>query len=196
MSRFQNAYDETHLKYALRILKYLIFTKDFKLIYNKNNNCDTLDCYVDADWAGDANDRKSTSGYVIRFCENPVYWKSHKQNSVVKSSTFAEYVALSEAITEVNFICGMLSETLNVKVEKPIKIYEDNSSAIIIAKNGSMSKKSKHIEIQYHYVNENYKNGLIDIIKVNTEDNVADIFTKSLNKVKFAKFREILKLKD
>ena len=66
LSRFQNCYTETHLKYALRILKYLYLTKELRLQYKRNKNCELIDCYVDADWAGDNVDRKSISGYVIR----------------------------------------------------------------------------------------------------------------------------------
>ena len=78
LSRFQNYCDETHFKYALRILKYLYFTRDLKLTYQRNTNKEMIDCYVDADWAGDAMDRKSTTGYVIRMYGNVVYWKTRK----------------------------------------------------------------------------------------------------------------------
>ena len=184
MSRFQNSYDETHFKYALRVLKYLYFTRDLNLTYNKNQNSEILDCFVDADWAGDVVDRKSTTGYSMRLYSNTIFWKSRKQNSVTKSSTFAEYVALSEAVSELKFICGILN-FFDVKIENPIKIYEDNSSAIIIAENGNLSKKSKYIEVHYHYVNEEYLNGFINIIKINSDKNIADIFTKALGKIKF-----------
>lgn len=125
---------------------------------------------------------------------NTVYWKSHKQSSVTKSSTFAEYVALSEAVTNVNLICEMLKDTFYMNIKKPVKIYEDNSSALIIAKHGNFTKNSKHIEVQYHFVNENYEKGNIEIVKIESENNIADIFTKALPKVKFVKFREMLKL--
>lgn len=104
LSRFQNSYNETHYKYALRILKYLYLTKNLKLTYSKNKNVEILDCFVDSDWAGDHVDRKSTSGYVVRLFGNVIFWKSKKQNSVTKASTFAEYVALSEAVTEINLL--------------------------------------------------------------------------------------------
>ncbi len=77
---------------------------------------------------------------------------------------------------------------------KPIKIYEDNSGALLIAKYGNFTKNSKHIEVQYHYINENYEKGNIDIIKIESENNVADIFTKSLDKDKFLKNRKKLNL--
>lgn len=147
LSRYQNCYDETHYKYALRVLKYLYLTKNFKLAFTKNCKIDVLDCFVNSDWTGDTVDRKSTSGYIIRLFGNPILWKTHKQNSVVKSSTFAEYVALSKSTTEVKFITEMLNVTFKVKISKPIKIYEDNLGALTIAKFGKFTKNSKHIEV-------------------------------------------------
>lgn len=194
LSRFQNCYDETHFKYALRILKYLYLTKDLKLTYRQSLNTDNIvNCYVDADWAGDSTDRKSTTGFVIELFGNPIYWKSRKQTCVTKSSTFAEYVALSEAVTEINFLKNVISDMF-IKICKPIKMYEDNSGALAIAKYGNFTKNSKHIEVQYHYVHENYKNKVIEIVKINSDSNIADILTKPLGKLKFLKFREMLKL--
>lgn len=194
LSRYQNCYDETHYKYALRILKYLYLSRELKLTYTKNTETEIMDCMVDADWAGDCNDRKSTTGYVIRLFNNVIYWKSHKQSTVTKSSTFAEYVALSEAVTDVNFVRYMLRETFHTEVKEPVKIFEDNSGALAIAKYGNFTKNSKHIEVQYHFVNENYEKGIINVIKVESENNIADILTKSLSKTKFIKCREMLRL--
>ena len=77
---------------------------------------------------------------------------------------------------------------------KPVKIYEDNSDAVAIGKFGNLTKNSKHIEVQCHYVNENYEKGIIDIVKIETEKNIADISTKSLWKDKFIKNRNALKI--
>jgi len=193
LSRFQNHYNETHYKYALRILKYLYLTKDLKLVYKRNVNAEIIDCFVDADWAGDELDRKSTTGYIIRVYGNVIYWKSKKQGSVTKSSTAAEYVALSESISELKVIINLLKE-FNVKIKKPINVYEDNSGAITIAKFGNFTKNSKYIEVHYHFVHECYEKGIIDIVKVDSENNIADILTKSLGKNKFERFRTILNL--
>ncbi|CAH2092423.1 unnamed protein product [Euphydryas editha] len=162
--------------------------------YYKNDKVDIMDCYVDADWAGDIVDRKSTTGYCIRLFGNVVYWKSKKQNCVTKSSTFAEYIALSEAVNEINLLINICNDVF-VKICNPVKIYEDNSGALSIAKYGNFTKNSKHIEVNYYYVHESYKNGIIEIVKIDTNNNVADIFTKSLGNVKFIKFRELLNLK-
>ena len=193
LSRFQNCYNESHYKYALRVLKYLYLTKDIKLRYMKNDTVDVLECYVDADWAGDSVDRKSTTGYVVKLYGNVIHWKSRKQGSVTKSSTAAEYVALSEAVSEIGIINDLLSN-FNVEIKKPVNVYEDNSGAVIIAKYGNSTKKSKYIEVHYHFVNENYEKGLIDVVKVSSEKNVTDILTKALGRVRFEKLRSLLNL--
>lgn len=194
LSRYQSCYDQTHYKYALRILKYLYKTKDLKLTYYDNVNSETLDCMVDSDYAGDNIDRKSTTGFIIRLFGNLIFWKTHKQNTVTKCSTFAEYTAMSEAVTEILFIRNLLIESFSVNFDEPIKLYEDNSGAISIAKYGNFTKNSKHIEVQYHYINENYEKGIIDIVKIDSEFNLADMLTKSLDKTKFLKNRFNLKL--
>ena len=82
LSRFQNCDDKTHYKYALRIFKYLYLTKDLKLIYEKNDKVDILECYVDANWVWDCIDRKSITGYVVKLYGNVIHWKSRKQGSI------------------------------------------------------------------------------------------------------------------
>lgn len=193
LSRFQNCCDETHYKYALRVLKYLYLTKNLKLKYYKNKDADILDCFVDSDWAGDIIDRKSTTGYIIRLFGNVILWKSKKQNCVTKSSTFAEYIALSEAVTEIKFLICLINDVFT-QICKPVKIYEDNSGAVAIAKYGNFTKNSKHIEVQYHFIHESVKENLIEVLKIESEKNCADILTKSLGNNKFIKFREMLNI--
>ena len=101
---------------------------------------------------------------------------------------------MSEAVIEILFIRNLLIETFDIKLERPIKLYEDNSGAVAIAKYRNFTKNSKHIEVQYHYINENYENGIIDIVKIDTSLNLTDMLTKSLDKTKFVKNRNALKL--
>ena len=170
-----------------------MLTQDLKLTYCRNKSSEVLSCYVDADWAGDVTDRKSTSGYIIKMYGNVIFWKSKKQNTVTKSSTSAEYVALSECVSELKTIKDLLSD-LNIQILEPINIYEDNAGAIGIAKHGNFTKNSKYIETHYHFVNENYVNKVIDVVKVDSEENVADILTKPLGTFKFEKFRVALRI--
>ena len=127
-----------------------------------------LECYVDADWAGDCIDRKSTSGYVVKLYGNVIHWKSRKQGSVTKSWTAAEYVALSEAVSEILLVKDLLT-CFKIKIDKPLNMYEDNSGAVSMAKYGNFTKKSKYIEVHCHFVNQNYLKGLIDIVKVSSD---------------------------
>lgn len=150
----------------MRILKYLYKTQELKLKFSGNGENEALDCMVDSDYAGDNTDRKSTTGFIVRTDGNLVYWKTHKQKSVSKCSRFAEYTAMSEAVTEILFIRNMLIEIFNAEFENPVKMYEDNSGAVAIVKLGNFTKNSKHIGVQYHYVNENYGNRIIDIVKI------------------------------
>ena len=172
----------------------MYLTKELNLQYKRNKNCELIDCYVDADWAGDNVDRKSTSGYVIRVFENVIDWKSPKQKCVTIASTNAEYVPLSEAVREVKFIKELI-HIFDLKLSNPVKIYDDNTGAINIANYGNFTKNSKHIEIHYHFVHECEKEKEIQIVKVDSNENIADIFTKALCKEKLTKFREMLNVK-
>ena len=104
-----------------------------------------------------------------------------------------EYVALYESVSEIIFVKELL-KTFNIKLTKPIDIYEDNSGAINIAKYGNFTKNFKHIEVHYDYVHEYIKENLINISKVYSDDNFADIFTKALCREKFEKFIAMLNL--
>jgi hypothetical protein len=152
-----------------------------------------IDCFEDADLT-DRLDRKSTSGYLIRLYGNVIVWKSRKQKCVTKASTYAEYVALSEAVGELTFIKEVMKIFNVILDNKLVKIYEDNAGVINIVKYGNFKKNSKHIEIHYHYVHECIKENLITVFEINTDENVVDIFTKALYKDKFEKFR-LLKCK-
>ena len=127
---------------------------------------------------------------------NCIYWKSKKQNIITKSSTEAEYVAFSLCVSEIKLIRELLKD-FEIEIKKPICIHEDNAGAISISKYGNLTKNSKYIETHYHFVNENYLEGIINISKIDSEKNPADIFTncKSLGGIKFVKFRENLRVK-
>ena len=112
---------------------------------------------------------------------------------MTKSSTAAEYVALSEAVSEIKFIINLLKD-FRIKIEKPVKIYEDNSGAIAIAKFGNLTKHSKYIEVHYHFVNVSYERKEIDIVKIDSEQNIADTLTKALGRNKLENFRLLLRI--
>ena len=138
-------------------------------------------------------DNISTSGYVIKVFGNVIDWKSRKQRTVTKASTYAEYVALSVAVDEVKFVVELM-KNCNIKVSDPVKIFGDNTGAINIANYGNFTKNSKHIEIHYHYVHESVKQNETVLIKIDSKYNIADIFTKALCKDKFENFRKLFNI--
>ena len=107
-----------------------------------------------------------------------------KKRTVIKASTYAEYVALSEIVSEVKFVLELM-KNFNVQLIVPAKIFEDNTGVINTVNYGNFTKNSKHIEIHYHYVHESVEEKAIEIIKIDSNNNVADIFTKALCKDKF-----------
>ena len=100
---------------------------------------------------------------------------------------------MSEAVSEVKFILELLKK-FNVKLSNPVKIFEDNTGPINIVNYGNFTKNSKHIEIHYHYVHESVKEKEIVITKIDSNENVADMFTKALCKDIFENFRKLLNI--
>lgn len=100
---------------------------------------------------------------------------------MTKASTYAEYnIALSEAVSKLNYIRKLL-KVFGINLTEPIKVYEDKSGAINITKFGNFTKNSKHIEIHTTiFVHENIREKLINVIKINTDDNITDMFTNSV----------------
>lgn len=118
-----------------------------------------------------------------------ILWKSKNRK---KSSTFAEYIVLSEAISEIILLTCLINNIFT-KISEPVKIYEDNLCAV--ANYGNFTRNSKHIEVHYYYDHESVKERKIWVVKIDFENNIADILTKALGNVKFLKIRESFNLK-
>lgn len=118
--------------------------------------------YSDADWAGDIESRRSTSGYAYMMSGGVISWKSKKQHTAALSSTEAEYMALSEALQEAVWLKVFLCELGEMTQDEAVKIFEDNQDAIALAKNPEFYKRTKHIDIRYHFVREKVEDGQVD----------------------------------
>ena len=151
--------------------------------------------YSDADWAGDVNDRKSTSGYLFMMSGAPVSWKSRKQACVALSTAEAEYVALSTATQEATWMRKLL-EDLHAEQIEPTVIYADNQPAISIAQNPQYHSKTKHIDIKHHFVWEKVSDNTIKLEYWPTSKMLADILTKGLSYDKFSQLGELSGVKD
>lgn len=181
--------DVSHWHAVQRIFKYLKETRDYGILYqNSSNNKCNLIGYSDSDFASDLDTRRSTSGYIFLLTNGPVTWRSRRQNVVSLNTTEAEYIAASLASKEVLWLRKFLSD-IGYECVGPTKLKVDNESAIKLIKNPEFHSRTKHIDIQYHFIRENYENKIIDVVYVPSEDQLADIFTKPLPRVRFANLR-------
>lgn len=190
LSRFASCATDHHWKYLKRVLQYLKSTSDFELTFRRNLNGDALVGFVDADWASDANDRHSTSGYLFKILDNCVSWTTKKQPTISLSSTEAEYIALSYGACEGLWMKNLLTD-LNIEVNT-FKLNEDNQSCIYIAKDPQDHRRMKHVDVRFHFVRELTQNQILQIEYISSEHQLADILTKGLPFPKFKKFRDAI----
>ena len=190
LSQFMSNPSETHWSGVKRILRYLRGTATYGLVYDGNNGSELLG-FSDADWAGDVNTRRSTSGYAFQLGSSTITWSSKKQATVAKSSTEAEYVALSKATQEAIWLRRLLDD-LGMNTQSPTTLFEDNQGAIDLSKNAKHHDCTKHIDISHHFVRERVATKEIAVTHCPTEEMTADIMTKGLLVVKFQKFRRML----
>ncbi|PKU68330.1 Retrovirus-related Pol polyprotein from transposon TNT 1-94 [Dendrobium catenatum] len=152
-----------------------------------------LRSFVDADWAADSMDRKSITGHCTFLGSTIISWCSKKQTTVAKSSTEAEYRALSTAVSEVIWLRRLAAE-LQIPQTSPTVIHCDNTSAIALAHNPVFHARTKHIEIDHHFIRNHLDSGQISVIHLSTIDQIADIFTKSLTATRFISLRNKLNI--
>ena len=184
LSRFSNNPRIEHWKALKRVLRYIKGTIKLKLKFGKES--ENILGYSDADWAGDLTKRKSTSGFVFLLGGGAISWGSKKQTCVALSSTEAEYVALSHATKEAIWLKRLMCELLQ-ESEKCITIFADNQSSMALAKNPIFHKRTKHIDIQHHFIREAIEDCHIELCYCPTENMVADVLTKELAKPKHNK---------
>ncbi|KAF7147957.1 hypothetical protein RHSIM_Rhsim03G0172600 [Rhododendron simsii] len=190
ISRYMENPTELHLLVAKRIFRYLQGTWKFGLFYKKGERSD-LRGFTDSDYAGDQDDRRSTSGYVFMLGSGAVSWSSKKQPIVTLSTTEAEFVAATSCVCQAIWLKKILEE-LYFKRQGAITIFCDNSSAIKLSKNPVLHGRSKHIDVKFHFLRDHTKDGTIDLIFCKSEDQVADIMTKPLKLGMFMKLQNLL----
>lgn len=190
LSRYQEYAGEEHWVAAKRVLRYLKGTLRDQLIYKKRNE-PVLRAFADSDWASCKVDRKSVSGCVIQVYGNTVSWFSKKQQTVATSSSEAEYIALSSVVGDVIWVKGILQDLHEIDENYCAKVYEDNMGCIAMATT-TENKRVKHIDIRYHFTRDMVERKEIEIVKIPSEQQLADPMTKALDKIKFLQFKEIL----
>jgi hypothetical protein len=173
---------------AKRVLRYLKGARTLGILYRFETDADFpgLMCHCDADWAGDVEGRRSTSGFVVKYNGAAISWSSQLQAVVACSSCESEYISCSEAGREVSYL-RELASFVNSAQPGPTHIYTDNQGALSLIETGTAHKRTKHISVKAHWIRAAQENGTIKVMKVHTDDNFSDIMTKATTTGTFVK---------
>jgi hypothetical protein len=189
------AVGDDHWTALKHLLRYLQGTKDKGIKYGgahiSRKAMVTLYGYSDADWGGDPDTRRSTTGYVFMLAGAIISWNSKLQPTVALSSAEAEYMAACACVQEAIYLRQLLGD-LGYEQEEPTIIYEDNQGCIALAQNPIMHKRSKHIAIKHHFVRERIAMGEVELHYVPTEHQLADLLTKPLGAHRVKLLRSLL----
>jgi len=195
LAQFSQSYDNSHWSTAKDVLRYISGTPTLGLEYKRRSGDVTLSGFTDSDYAGDKMTRRSTSGFCFLINDSIISWCSQKQEVVALSSTEAEYIALCAGAKEACWL-RKFAEDLGVTQTAPTEIKVDNTSAIRLVENPEFHKRTKHIDIRYHFTRELVEEKKIAIEYVSTDDQLADILTKPLSKTKHNEMKIKMGLKN
>lgn len=189
-SQFLHRPTDIHWIAVKRILRYLRGTSTHGLLIRKSNDS-VLHAYSDADWAGCPDDRRSTSGYCVYLGANLICWSSKKQHVVAQSSSEAEYRALAHDAAEIRWLKSLLKE-LCLTLSCPPTLWCDNIGAMYLAVNPVFHQRTKHIEIDLHFIRDMVMSSQLSVRYVPTTVQIADILTKGLPASRFATLKSKL----
>jgi hypothetical protein len=174
------------------VLAYTYQTRNINLKFTRNLKAKPVELYVDSDWASDSIDRRSVSGGLIYIYGNPATWYPEKQKIVALSSSEAEYKGLTDGFKEASYFRNLMQVELGIQIT-PITTRIDNMGAGFMAEQSITNKRTKHIDICYHYNREQIQElKHFELEYVPTKDNTSDIFTKALDRGLFEKHRNTL----
>jgi hypothetical protein len=183
---------EKHRQAGMRVLRYLKGTTQLGITYTRGlPGSNRLLGWADADWAACTETRRSTSGYISTLNGGALSWKCRQQKSVATSTSEAEYVAASRASDDILFLRRVLAETGYTQT-LPTPLYEDNRSCRMMSENPVANDRSKHIDYRVHALRERVKEGVVRLIDCESDNMLADIFTKNLPAPAFVKHRTVM----
>jgi hypothetical protein len=183
---------EPHLTAMKSIMRYLQGTPDYGLLLRHSSGSDLI-VYMDADWAGCLDTHRSTSGYVVFLGHNLVSWSAKRQTIVSHSSGEAEYRTVANGVAEATWLRQLLHE-LQTPLSRSTLIYCDNINAVYLSTNPVQHQRTKHVEIDLHFIREKVAIGHVRVLHVPTISQFTDIFTKELSFSVFNEFRSSLNI--
>jgi histone deacetylase 1/2 len=190
--QYLHAPREPHLTAVKRILRYVRSTALYGL-HLRPAPSSVLSAFSDMDCAGNPDDRRSTGGYAVFFGPNLIVWSARKQATVFRSSTEAEYKAVADATAEFIWVQSLLRE-LKISHGRPPVLCCDNIGATYLSSNPVFHARTKHIEVDYHFVRERVTQKFLQIKFISSKDQLAGIFTKLLSLPLFIGCRRNLNL--
>jgi histone deacetylase 1/2 len=190
--QYLHAPRDPHWSAVKRILRYVCHTASYGL-HLQPATSGLLSAFFDADWDGCPDDRRSTGGHAVFFGPNLIAWQARKQATVSRSSTEAEYKAVANATAELIWVQSLLRELRIVQRQPPV-LWCDNIGATYLSSNPVFHARTKHIEVDYHFVRERVAKKLLQIRFISSKDQLADIFTKPLSLPLFTGCRRNLNL--
>jgi Reverse transcriptase (RNA-dependent DNA polymerase) len=179
VSQFMHSPSEIHMEAVFRILRYLKGSPGRGIRFKKNEHL-KITGYTDADWAGNVTDRKSMAGYFTFVGGNPVTWRSKKQNVVALSSAEAEFRGMSKGLCELLWLRKLMTE-LGYGPQEEMELFCDNKAAIDISHNPVQHDRTKHVEVDRHFIKNNLEEKIIRFPFVRSEDQLADVLTKAVS---------------
>ncbi|KAL0413871.1 UNVERIFIED_CONTAM: Secreted RxLR effector protein [Sesamum radiatum] len=180
LGRYQSNPGLDHWRAAKKVMRYLQGTKDYMLMYRRTENLEVVG-YLDSDFAGCVDSRKSTSGYIFMIASGAVSWKSAKQTLIATSTMEAEFVSCFEATSHGVWLKSFISDLrIMDSISRPLRIFSDNSAAVFMAKNNKSGSRSKHIDIKYLAIRERVEEGKVVIEHISTELMLVDPLTKGM----------------
>ncbi|WKA10931.1 hypothetical protein VitviT2T_028474 [Vitis vinifera] len=191
VSQYMHNPGEQHMNAVMRILRYLKNAHVKGILFAKNVNHQSIEVYTNADWAGAVDDRRSTSGYFTFVGGNLVTWKSKKQNVVARSSAKAEFRGMALGLCEALWL-RLLLQDLGYLSRQPIRLFCDNKAACDIAHNLVQHDRTKHVDVDRFFIKEKLDDKIVELPKIRSEDQLADILTKAVSSQVFSKFLDKL----